>query len=354
MVCEEEAVIQKVCELYDEISSLESLKPCNHVDTLFTKLVVTCMPPTSPHFHINSLSKPLQQMRSNLISLCGQAESLLESHFSDLLAKFDSPIHHLHVFPYFSNYLKLSLLEFSILRRHCPVVPSSVAFVGSGPLPLTSIVLATRHLTSAVFHNYDLDPLANSKALKLVSLDPDLKARMVFHTCDIMKVTEELKQYEVVFLAALVGMEKEEKLKVIKHLSEFMSEGAYLMVRSAHGGRAFLYPVVEDCDLVGFEVLSVFHPTDEVINSVIIARKKTSFDNDNDNSNDNNDKSCCLSVNSDKQEEDENEKVMISSSGIDHKNNNNGVVHNNKCSEIQSFNNHGGKIEEFAMEAAAE
>lgn len=194
------------------------------------------------------------------------------------------------------------------------------------------------------------------QASKLVSLDPDLKTRMVFHTCDIMKVTEELKQYEVVFLAALVGMEKEEKLKVIKHLSEFMSEGAYLMVRSAHGGRAFLYPVVEDCDLVGFEVLSVFHPTDEVINSVIIARKKTSFDNDNnnDNSNDNHDKSCCFSVNSDKQEEDENEKVMISSSGIDHKNNNNGVVHNNKCSEIQSFNNHGGKIEEFAMEAAAE
>lgn len=169
MVCEEEAVIQKVCELYDEISSLESLKPCNHVDTLFTKLVVTCMPPTSPHFHINSLSKPLQQMRSNLISLCGQAESLLESHFSDLLAKFDSPIHHLHVFPYFSNYLKLSLLEFSILRRHCPVLPSTVAFVGSGPLPLTSIVLATRHLTSAVFHNYDLDPLANSKVIYVAS-----------------------------------------------------------------------------------------------------------------------------------------------------------------------------------------
>ncbi|KAA0050950.1 nicotianamine synthase-like [Cucumis melo var. makuwa] len=287
-------------------------------------------------------------MRSSLISLCGQAESLLESHFSDLLAKFDSPIDHLHVFPYFSNYLKLSLLEFSILRRHGPrVLPSAVAFVGSGPLPLTSIVLATRHLTSTVFHNYDLDPVANSKASNLVSLDPDLKTRMVFHTCDIMKVTEELKQYEVVFLAALVGMEKDEKLKVIKHLSDYMSEGAYLMVRSAHGGRAFLYPVVEDSDLLGFEVLSVFHPTDEVINSVIIARKTTKYDNEND-SNDNNDDNCCLFVNSD-----ENEKVKISS-GIDHKKDNNGVVHNNKCSEIQNGfnNNHGGKIEEFAMEAA--
>lgn len=180
------------------------------------------------------------------------------------------------------------------------------------------------------------------QASNLVSSDPDLKTRMVFHTCDIMKVTEELKQYEVVFLAALVGMEKEEKLRVIEHLSEFMSEGAYLMVRSAHGGRAFLYPVVEDCDLVGFEVLSVFHPTDEVINSVILARKKTRFEAENENEDD----GCCLSVNSDKKEEDDNEKVMISS-GIE-----NGVVHNNnKCSEIQSFNNHGGMIEELAMEA---
>ena len=174
MVCEEETLIQKVCELYDEISSLESLKPCNNVDTLFTKLVVTCMSPTSPHFHINSLSKPLQQMRSNLIRLCGQAESLLEFHFSDLLAKFDSPIDHLHVFPYFSNYIKLSLLEFSILHRHGPrALPSAVAFVGSGPLPLTSVVLATRHLTSTVFHNYDLDPVANSKVC-ILSLQENL------------------------------------------------------------------------------------------------------------------------------------------------------------------------------------
>jgi nicotianamine synthase len=31
--------------------------------------------------------------------------------------------------------------------------------------------------------------------------------------------------------------------------------------------------VIDPCDLRGFEVLSVFHPSDEVINSVVIARK---------------------------------------------------------------------------------
>lgn len=90
------------------------------------------------------------------------------------------------------------------------------------------------------------------------------------------------------------------------------------MLRSAHGARAFLYPVVEPCDLRGFEVLSVFHPTDEVINSVVIARKypmpmpKHSLDQ-----------------------------------GLG------SMILPNKCSEIQVFNpliNHGNMIEELTVE----
>ncbi|XVF47718.1 hypothetical protein PTKIN_Ptkin03bG0133400 [Pterospermum kingtungense] len=52
-----------------------------------------------------------------------------------------------------------------------------------------------------------------------------------------------------------------------------MKPGGYLLLRSANGGRAFLYPVVEEHGLQGFELLSVFHLTNEVINSVILARK---------------------------------------------------------------------------------
>lgn len=145
-------------------------------------------------------------------------------------------------------------------------------------MPLTSIVLATRHLTSTVFHNYDIDESANSLASRLVESDPDLSKRMMFHTKDVMNMSEpELGEYDVVFLAALVGMEMEQKMLVIEHLSKNMAPGAILMLRSAHGARAFLYPVVEPRHLqAGFEVVSVFHPTDEVINSVVIARKCTS------------------------------------------------------------------------------
>lgn len=272
MVCQRDALVQKVQDLYEKISNLDSLKPSKDVDMLFTQLVLTCMPPNP--IDVTKLCKRIQEMRSNLIKLCGEAEGLLEVHYSQILGSFeDNPLDHLDIFPYFTNYLKLSLLEFNILNQHTKHVPNNVAFVGSGPLPLTSIVLASNHLTNTTFHNYDINPLANSLASRLTASDVNLSNRMVFHTTDILDVTIDLKDYDVVFLAALVGMDKEEKVRVIGHLAKYMAPGAILMLRSAHGARGFLYPVVDPCDLQGFEVLSVFHPTDEVINSVVIARK---------------------------------------------------------------------------------
>ncbi|KAI3803919.1 hypothetical protein L1987_32084 [Smallanthus sonchifolius] len=268
-------LVQKVCQIYDQISKLETLKPSKYVDTLFTQLVLTCIPPSS--IIISNLPNNIQEIRAKLIRLCGEAEGHLEAHFSTLLAtNFSSPLDNLDVFPYYSNYLKLSRVEYDILNEHYSATTGPlkrVAFVGSGPLPLTSIVLATYHLKETTFHNYDINPTANAMACRLVSTDPDLSQRMVFHTSDILDVTHELKEYDVVFMAALVGMDVDEKVKVVQHLEKYMAPESILMVRSAHGARAFLYPVVDPQDLQGFEVLSVFHPVDDVINSVVIARK---------------------------------------------------------------------------------
>ncbi|KAI3508415.1 hypothetical protein L1887_23422 [Cichorium endivia] len=270
----ETILVEKVCDIYHKISKLDTLKPSKDVDSLFIELVRTCIPPSS--INIATLPANVQEIRSKLIRLCGEAEGHLEAHFSTILGSFPNPLHHLNEFPYYSNYLKLSRLEFDILTEHYSKLgqaPKRLAFVGSGPMPLTSIVLATYHLKDTIFHNYDIDSMANSMASHLVSSDPDLSRRMVFHTANIMDVTDELKEYDVIFLAALVGMDIDEKVKVIDHLAKYMAPGALLMLRSAHGARVFLYPVVDAQLLQGFDVLSVFHPTDDVINSVVISRK---------------------------------------------------------------------------------
>lgn len=271
MVCLTDPLVQKVSQLYQKISKLDDLSPSKDVNELFTELVHACIPPHP--LDVTKLCAQIQEMRGKLITLCGRAEGLMEMHYSTTLTAFDRPLDHLHLFPYYSNYLKLSRLEFDLLSNHC-TNPARVAFIGSGPLPLTSIVLASHHLTSTVFHNYDIDAAANSMAAKLVAPHQDVSDRMTFYTDDIMNVPgAALKQYDVVFLAALVGMDIEEKMVVVEHLAKHMAPGAILMLRSAHGARAFLYPVVDPSHLRGFELLSLYHPTDEVINSVVVARR---------------------------------------------------------------------------------
>lgn len=269
-------VVEVVLELYHQISRLESLKPSKDVNTLFTKLVTTCLADhQEAPIDVSKLCSDIQEMRSHLIRLCGEAEALLETHYSAHLTCLENPLQNLHLFPYFENYIKLSHLEFTLLSQNLTKTPTRLAFVGSGPMPLTSIILAMDHFPHAHFHNYDIDPIANALASRLVGSHPGLSPRMFFHTSDIMDVTSGLEDYEVVFLAALVGMDdKEEKGCIIRHLSTYMAPGALLVIRSAHGARAFLYPVVDHSHLRGFQILTVHHPVDEVVNSVIVARKK--------------------------------------------------------------------------------
>uniref|UniRef100_A0A1J3D5K7 Nicotianamine synthase n=1 Tax=Noccaea caerulescens TaxID=107243 RepID=A0A1J3D5K7_NOCCA len=275
MACNNNFVVKQIIDLYDQISKLESLKPSKNVDTLFGQLVSTCLP-TDTNIDVTKMSEEVKDMRSKLIKLCGEAEGYLEQHFSTILGSLQedgNPLDHLHIFPYHDNYLKLSKIEFDLLSQHTTHVPTKIAFVGSGPMPLTSIVLAKFHLPNTTFHNFDIDSHANTLASSLVSRDPDLSKRMIFHTTDVLNANEGLDQYDVVFLAALVGMDKEAKVRAIEHLEKHMAPGAVLMLRSAHALRAFLYPIVDSSDLKGFQLLTIYHPTDDVVNSVVIARK---------------------------------------------------------------------------------
>ncbi|PRQ37458.1 putative nicotianamine synthase [Rosa chinensis] len=127
-------------------------------------------------------------------------------------------------------------------------------------MPLTSIVMATHHMKSTHFDNFDIDDKANEVACRIVASDTELEKRMKFETRDIMKVRERLAEYDCIFLVALVGMYKEDKVKILRHIRKYMKEGSFLLVRSAKGSRAFLYPVIQEHDLLGFELLTIFHP----------------------------------------------------------------------------------------------
>ncbi|KAI4317522.1 hypothetical protein L6164_025384 [Bauhinia variegata] len=264
-------LVAQIMQIHATISKLESLRPSKQVNALLTHLVKLCILPSS--IDIKALPQEAQAMRQSLIVLCGKAEELLELEFSTFLGQTPNPINNLTLFPYYGNYVKLANLENKILIENGIEQPKKVAFVGSGPMPLTSIVMAMLHMKSTHFDNFDIDEKANEAARKIVASDVELEKRMKFETKDIMEMREKLDQYDCIFLAALVGMNREEKVNILEHIRKYMKKGSVLLVRSANGARAFLYPIVEEHDLVNFEVLSIFHPSDEVINSIVLARK---------------------------------------------------------------------------------
>ncbi|KAJ0091130.1 hypothetical protein Patl1_14297 [Pistacia atlantica] len=199
-------------------------------------------------------------MRQSLILLCGRAEGLFELEFASFITKLPQPLNNLNLFPYYGNYVKLANLEYSILSQNGVVKPKKVAFVGSGPMPLTSLIMASHHMKSTHCDNFDIDEAANHVARKIVSSDAEFEKMMKFLTCGIMEVKEKLGEYDC-------------RVKILGHIRKYMEYGGVLLVRSANGARAFFYPVVEENELMAFEVLSIFHPTNDVINSVVLVRK---------------------------------------------------------------------------------
>ncbi|OEL26798.1 putative nicotianamine synthase 4 [Dichanthelium oligosanthes] len=256
--------------LHAAIAKLPSLSPSLAVNALFTALVATYVPDG-------------QRMRAELIRLCSDAEGQLEAHYADALAAFDNPLDR---FPYCRTYVDLSRLEHELLMRYVTGLagPARVAFVGSGPLPFSSMVLAARHLPATLFDNCDRCAAANERAKRLVRADKDLS--IVPHGRR-RRPDGELGEFRTGDVADLTGELGELRRRVPRRARRHgggeegdgwwrTSAGTWPPARCSWcGARGFLYPVVNPADIgcSGFDVLAVYHPEYEVINSVIVARK---------------------------------------------------------------------------------
>ncbi len=154
----------------------------------------------------------------------------------------------------------------SVRRR--PV--RKVLFVGSGPLPLTSLILAKDY--GLQVDSIEVDYEAYRLALQLADRLPD-RNRLKFHYTDILHF-KGIQAYDAVFLAALVGLRKQEKMKIIHHIGVSMREKGLLLIRSAQHLKTLLYPPVDIQRLGNFTPLIEIHPHQDVINSVIIVQKR--------------------------------------------------------------------------------
>lgn len=153
-------------------------------------------------------------------------------------------------FPYYSNYVDLVQMELYALRSVSRSEPRSFAFIGSGPVPLTSICIANslnqNSLGPLRIHNIDYDQQAISLSTALCQKLGQRTKSMTFQCAEAKeeKSAQDLRTFDVVYLAALVGSTKAQKDEIIRAVSSRMKPGALLVMRSAHSLRSLLYPVL--------------------------------------------------------------------------------------------------------------
>jgi nicotianamine synthase len=261
-------LLSEIREIHETLSALTSLAPGDPVDQLLTRLVNLCIVPYSAEFteyffNISGVASLCEELRP----LCATAEGELEKYWanrmiqearSSIVAPFRSKISQLMVaaapkpsssllasFPYHQNYIDLSRLECSTLEAFLPTAPRNIAFIGSGPLPLTSLCMLDRYPEASV-HNIDRDAAALEVSAELCGKLGYYG--MTFACEDITAAsTTDWESFEVVFLAALVGTETQSKMDILASLATKLVPGTLVVARSAQGLRSVLYPVSYAC-----------------------------------------------------------------------------------------------------------
>ncbi|KAI0139687.1 Nicotianamine synthase [Pestalotiopsis sp. NC0098] len=334
-------LVNRIIAAHDVLVGLDDLSPGPITNKTLGDLVSLCC----ESHDSATVKKVLASRRIALIlpslrRISSQSECCLETHWSTLIAtsvpassRPAEALALLRSFPYFQNYVELARLELCALRAVEPRAPRRIAFLGSGPLPLTSMCLLRELRGCDADDDDDVDddggidgghhqhsqppsPATQNKepeydtttnsssssngsvdaylklAPRVVNVDRDAAALAVSQAlCQRLgpwsrgmafqeseaRLASGLEGFDVVFLAALVGTSAREKEDVVVAVARRMRSGALMVVRSAHGLRTVLYPEVDlssDRLREVLQVETVTHPYGKVVNSVIIARVK--------------------------------------------------------------------------------
>ncbi|KAI0159772.1 Nicotianamine synthase [Xylariaceae sp. FL1272] len=300
-----EAIIDQIVEAYSTLVHLPDLWPSEKVNGTLGNLVSLCIQIHDTRTTETVLNSPkIQNILPSLRQICSQAESCLEHHWAIHITDAEDEheaIQRLRDFPYFDNYEELARLELCALSAtNGGKLPSHIAFLGAGPLPLTSLSIlkklkqdkvgdihslssappspmSSTNMQGPIVLNVDRNNEAYTAAQALCIRLGEAGRGMDFVCEDAGAVDEDLMEFDSVFLAALVGMTQEEKEDIIISVAGKMKAGAYLVIRSAWGLRTCLYPEVDlttEKMRKALQILTVVHPYGQVVNSVIIARVK--------------------------------------------------------------------------------
>lgn len=250
----------------NDVLTLRTFTPNPHVNKVMTTLVDSIVYDTATIF---SSIDPLIQ--SNIRKICSDAETEMEKFWAQHIITSPDPQMALQAFPYMDNYIELTQRELHLVSKSGLVLDRShsVLMIGSGPLPLSAFEI---HRQSGARVDHVDSSLAAIDLCRGVSSRLGLDS--TYHHALGHEVVLD-KQYDLVLVAALAGVSTEDKQHIIDNILPSLAAGGRIIVRSAAGNRQLLYSSIDAQKLKGVRLLQEYHPTDHIINSVLIYERNT-------------------------------------------------------------------------------
>lgn len=262
-------IIPLILPVVEKIISIpvDQLYPNAITNSLFTSLVdLICIENLKEDDVSLVLSNSaIVHYQNSLMQQCSSAEYFLEASFA---REIESGKKCIEDFIYYNNYKSLVQFEMDSLKLYTKNISiSEVAIIGSGPLPLTSVEILKHLSPSVIVNNYD----HSEEAVELAKIVVKNEERIfVKNRTAVQLSAEDLSQVNVVYLAALVGVDKMEKKKIIEHLYDVMKPGSVLIARSALGLKTLVYRRITTDEFGLFKNIQEFHPKDKkVLNSIM-------------------------------------------------------------------------------------
>ncbi|MEP6641133.1 MAG: nicotianamine synthase family protein [Gaiellales bacterium] len=268
---------ERLVATYRELDSLartDGLEPGEPANRAFTELVGLCDHRPGPVATAVLEDPRVAAIAGRLRRLCSAGEYRLERSWAGRIATADDADLELRSFPYLANYRALVALEMGTVTGLLAGPPGRACVLGSGPLPLTALLLAGR--MNCAVDAVDLEPEATALAR-------DVLRRLTGGglvrpwQADAAAFDGEAEA-DIVLLAALVGLDPLAKRTVISAVVDRMRPGALLLVRTAYRLRTLLYPLLTADDLIAagggrLRPLAQVHPFGDVVNSFVVAAR---------------------------------------------------------------------------------
>ena len=150
---------------------------------------------------------------------------------------------------FYEYYLKT---EWAGLQSVMGRAPESIAILGSGAMPETSIWVtcwAQKHGTRVRIHSLEILPERlemSKKVLDALCGSEDC----TFEVGDIKEAPQGLHEHDAVYFNAAVGATTKEKENILLDIVSRMRPGAFVLTRSTHSIKTMAYPVNSESLLI--------------------------------------------------------------------------------------------------------